>query len=83
MAIPSRATFDQYSLHRRLGMVMGHGTYLLQRVDNAHVINLYYLGSFFVEVYYDPEVNHLYDCRTFVGKEELEQYAVCIDLPAL
>jgi len=41
------------------------------------------MGSFFAEVYYDPEANHLHHCCTFVRKEELEDYAVYIDLPEL
>ena len=41
------------------------------------------MGSFFAEVYYDPEVNHLHRCRTFVSTGPLEAYTEQIRLPNL
>jgi len=83
MAIPSRASFDQLPLQAQLGLVVFEGTFLATRFEEEDTVNLYHMGSFFAEVYYDPEVNHLHHCRTFVRKEELEDYAVYIDLPEL
>ncbi|WP_262489958.1 hypothetical protein [Hymenobacter sp. AT01-02] len=39
------------------------------------------MGSFFAEVYYDAELNHMHDCKTFVSTTRLEPYTNLIELP--
>ncbi|WP_324675070.1 hypothetical protein [Hymenobacter sp. GOD-10R] len=67
----------------QLGTVLNEGTYLATRYEEEDTINLYHLGSFFVEVYYDPEVNHLHQCLCFTDAGGLEDYAVYVGLQDL
>jgi len=84
MAIPSLRAFNQLPLPEQLAIVLGEGTYLTMRFgEHGDRINLYHLGSFFAEVYYDPEVNHLHRCRTFASAGPLEAYTDQIRLPRL
>jgi hypothetical protein len=60
------------------------GTFLATRFnEEGDTINLYHMGSFYAEVYYDSEVNHLHNCRTFRSAGSLEAYTHSIPLPFL
>lgn len=84
MAIPSFYIFNRLPLQEQIAIVLGEGTYLTMRFgQHGDRINLYHLGSFFAEVYYDPEVNHLHRCRTFVSPKPLDAYTDQIKLPRL
>ncbi|MDF7810903.1 hypothetical protein [Hymenobacter sp. YC55] len=84
MAIPFLYRFNQLPLAEQLGIVLGEGTYLTMRFgEHGDRINLYHMGTFFAEVYYDPEINHLHHCRTFVSTGPLEAYTDQIRLPSL
>lgn len=48
----------------RLGIVLLEGTYLATRFEEEDTVNLYYIGSFFAEMYYDPQANFLHYGRT-------------------
>lgn len=82
MTIPSLQAFYQLDLPDQLGTMLMKGTFLATRVGpNGHRVNLYSLGHYFVELYYNPATNHLYQCRTFGGGEPLAAYAEVITLP--
>ena len=82
MAIPAFYAFNQLPLSEQLAIVLNEGTYLAMRFGTeGDRINLYYLGSFFAEVYYDAQQNHLHGCRTFTGTAPLEAYTQQIHLP--
>jgi hypothetical protein len=84
MAIPSRYAFKRLALQEQLAITLLEGTYLTMRFgEDGDRINLYHMGSFFAEVYYDLEVNHLHYCRTFVSTRPLEDYTNQMRLPNL
>ena len=76
----SLAKFQALTRVDQLGVVLNEGTYLATRYEEEDMINLYHLGSFFVEVYYDPEINHLHECRSFTDIEGLDNYTVYVGL---
>ena len=80
MAIPSKRSFDQMPLNAQVGMVVFEGTFLASRFEEEDTIFLYHLDSYFAELYYDAEVNHVHRCESYT-EVELENYAHCIDLP--
>ncbi|WP_179197837.1 hypothetical protein [Hymenobacter crusticola] len=51
------AKFQAFSRAVQIGTALMEGTHLATRYEGEDLITLYYLGSFFVEVYYDPESN--------------------------
>ena len=60
------------------------GTFLCNRLgEEGDYINLYHMGDFFAELYYDAEMNVLHNCRTFRSASQLEVYADIIDLSEL
>jgi len=67
----------------QLGTVLNGGTYLATRYEDQDTINLYSLGSFYVEVYYDPEVNHLHRCHSFTSTQHLALYIDAIQVKGL
>ncbi|MDF7813593.1 hypothetical protein [Hymenobacter sp. YC55] len=82
MAIPPLYAFNRLNLLEQLSIVFTEGTYLaMRRGEKEDRVNLYHLGSFFAEVYYDPQANHLHQCRTFVSTAPLEAYTDQIRLP--
>ncbi|WP_375433851.1 hypothetical protein [uncultured Hymenobacter sp.] len=84
MAIPSFYAFNRLDLTEQLAIVFMEGTYLAMRYgEKEDRINLYHMGSFFAEVYYDPEINYLHRCHAFVSTAPLEAYTDQIKLPNL
>ena len=82
MAIPPLYAFNQLPMPEQLAVVLNEGTYLTMRFgEEGDRINLYHMGSFFAEVYYDPQMNHLHHCRTFASIEPLDAYTDQIRLP--
>lgn len=79
----SLSKFKALTLSDQLGVVLNEGTYLATRYEEEDTINLYHLGSFFVEVYYDPETNHLHQCLCFTSIKGLEDYTVYVQLGKL
>ncbi|WP_162303646.1 hypothetical protein [Hymenobacter sediminis] len=58
---------------------MFEGTYLATRLgEECDYINLYHMGSFFAELYYDAEMNLVHSCHTFRSSSQLEAYAELI-----
>lgn len=51
-----------------------HGTFLADREDAGLRIQLYSLGSFYVEVFYDPLMNKITDFRAFNSNHLLVPY---------
>jgi hypothetical protein len=74
------AKFKSLSRVGQFGVVLHEGTYLATRYEEEDTINLYHLGSFFVEVYYDPEINHLHQCLCFTSRKGLEAYMPYVKL---
>jgi hypothetical protein len=56
------------------------GTYLASRSWKNHSINLYHVDKFFVEVWYDPGMNHVDKIRSFKSRNCLEPYLESIFL---
>ncbi|QNH60769.1 hypothetical protein [Hymenobacter sediminicola] len=84
MPLPSLYAFNQLPLNAQIGLVVFEGTFLTNRFgEHGDYINLYHMGSFFAELYYDAELNYMHACRTFVSSSQLEAYMDFIDLPAL
>ncbi len=58
----------------KANMVLDNGTFMLKRHDEEHVINLYTLADFYVELYYDQKSNRIIKIRSFKSTEPLEPY---------
>ncbi len=63
--------------------IWDNGTYLAYCRDAGTYRNLYHLGSFFAEVWYDPEANQISRIRTFTSRACLEPYLLNIMLQSL
>ena len=58
----------------KANMVLDNGTFMLKRHDDQHVINLYTLSDFYVELYYDQKSNRINKIRSFKSTEPLDPY---------
>ena len=82
MAI-SHYGFRALPFEQQLAAVWQEGTYLATRWEEEDAVNLYHLGTFFVEVYYHPDTNELLRTRPFTSVRCLEDYACYIRLDDL
>jgi len=75
--------FKALQLEEQLAFVWGEGTYLARRFEEENAVNLYHLGTFFCEVYYDQQTESIVRLRTFTSIKCLEDYTSSIQLPSL
>jgi hypothetical protein len=50
------------------------GSFLADREENGLIVQLYAVGSFYVEVFYDPAANRVLSFRPFTAKHLLTPY---------
>ncbi|GAA3940243.1 hypothetical protein [Hymenobacter algoricola] len=79
----SHYAFRALSLEEQLPIIWQQGDFLAQRFEEEDCINLYHLGTFFVEVYYDPQANCVHRTRTFTSRECLMDYTAYVKLDDL
>jgi hypothetical protein len=63
------------------GYVFGQGTYLASRQEGSYSVNLYYIHSFYCEMWLDQHCPELDFFRTFVSQRCLSPYLEQLDLP--
>lgn len=84
-----RYAFHAMTLEEQVYTVINEREYLARRYEEGYFgkaasgVNLYYMGTFFAEVYYDFDINKIVRARTFTSAECLEDYAAYITLPDL
>ena len=66
--------FNQLPENKKASYNWDKGTYLATKQVNFFSINLYHVGKFFVEVWYDPKKNFVKEIRRFKSKRCLEPY---------
>jgi hypothetical protein len=66
--------FCTLSLHDQLALVYNEGVYLALRREKAGAVNLYQLGKFFCEVYYNSDIESITCTRTFITVDSLKYY---------
>lgn len=78
------ATFSLLPFQQQIVLVWDEGSYLATRYEEEDTVGLYHMqGGFFVELYYDNEVNKLCEhLTTFTGEDadKLEDYACYVNL---
>ena len=57
-----------------------NGTFLTNKSDNLKSVNLYSLGDFYVEVWYDKPQNRITQIRSFKSINNLSPYLDDIEL---
>ncbi|MFD2514975.1 hypothetical protein ACFSRY_13945 [Pontibacter locisalis] len=72
--------FNTYSVAARLEIIWEHGSLLAYRCRRGYRIALYNLGSFFAEIWYNPENEYIALVRGFQSNKVLETYVPKIDL---
>jgi hypothetical protein len=55
----SKNDFENMSIAERGMIIMNKGTHLTQVKQNEHLLNLYTINDFFVEVYYSLKTNQI------------------------
>ena len=69
-------TMEQYNAldDDEKGSVILQGEILADREENGLIIQLYSVGSFYGELYYDPLANKILRWRAFEGTQQLGPY---------
>jgi hypothetical protein len=60
--------------------IVWEGTYLGNRLEGQHMVQLYSVSTFFVEVFYDMPSNCISRLRPFKSTRLLEPYLTVINL---
>ena len=79
-------SYDAFCLlphDQQLATVWTAGSFLATRWEEEDAVNLYHVGRFFVEVYYDPAANAVLLTRAFTSREGLLDYTPSIGLEDL
>lgn len=63
--------------------IWDNGTFLTNKSDEEKAVNLYALGDFYVEVWYDKPHNRITQIRSFKTVNNLSPYLDDIDLDTL
>ena len=72
--------FNLLSIIDQAGYTSTKGIYLATRIEDDFSVNLYYVGRFYVEVFYDHSENCIAKVRSFKSKKPLDAYLGYIDL---
>ncbi|WP_299757973.1 hypothetical protein [uncultured Pontibacter sp.] len=72
--------FNTHTLAGRLEIIWAHGNFIANRGRRGYRIALYDLGSFFAEIWYNPENDYISLVRGFSSKKALEPYINQVDL---
>ncbi len=75
--------FIALNVNEKVDAVWNQATYLMSRKTETGSVNLYALEDFYVEVYYDQELNSIEDIRSFKSVHCLEPYLDVIELKKL
>lgn len=75
--------FKMLPLPEQPQYIWDNGTYLAYLQEEGKYRNLYHLGSFFTEVWYEPESNQITNIRTFTSRGCLEPHLLNISLNGL
>lgn len=79
----SLATYYQFnllSLNEKAQYTWEHGTYLATRKADVYKVNLYHLGKFFAEIFYNSNKNSIAHIKSFKSKMCLEPYLNRIEI---
>lgn len=72
--------FNVLPLKEQITYTKAHGTFLAARPDKDHVIQLFHLEKFFVEMWYNSESGKFDKVRSFKSRKCLEPYLEDISL---
>ncbi|MCX2741730.1 hypothetical protein [Pontibacter anaerobius] len=72
--------FNTHTLAGRLEIIWARGNFIANRGRRGYRIELYDLGSFFAEIWYNPENDYISLVRGFTSKKALEPYITQVDL---
>ncbi|MET4072949.1 hypothetical protein [Hymenobacter sp. UYCo722] len=81
--------FRAMQLDEQIYTVVNEGDYFARRYEEgdfgkaANGVNLYHMGTYFAEVFYDYDLNKIVSTRTFTNAKCLEDYAAYIKLTDL
>lgn len=70
-------------LEYKIAVVCRKGTLLGTGTEGEHVLVLYHMNDFFIQVRYSPEQDKLVQVQGFTSKRLLEPYLNSIELPRL
>lgn len=75
--------FNKETRTTKAALVWEKGQFLAIRVTARHNVVLYHMGSFFAEVWYDPDQVNISFIRGFNSTNCLESYLNMIQLPEM
>ena len=73
-------SFLAMQLEEQIYTVVNEGDYLARRYEEEPGVNLYNMGGFFCEVYYNYDINKIVRTETFTDSEKLQDFAIYVKL---
>ncbi|WP_162055632.1 hypothetical protein [Pontibacter pamirensis] len=75
--------FDNLPQDHKVAVICRQATFLGTCKEAEHVLALYHMNSFFIEVRYSSALNEIVQVQGFTSKMLLEPYLDTIELPRL
>ena len=72
--------FQVLNQHHQFHHLLLDGTCIAERTTEEVQVLLFQLGSFYVEVFFTPDCEEVFDTRSFDDTEELQPYLATINL---
>lgn len=73
--------FMALDLNERANYLWDNGIYLMNREENGTKKVLYFLNTYYVEVFYNISDNSIYEIKPFKSIRPLEPYLNTLELP--
>jgi hypothetical protein len=73
--------FDKSDFQRRSIYLFQEGEYISNRIYYNHIVTLYSLNGYFVEVHYEPDSNAIDKIKSVRNEKVLDRYLDNISIP--
>jgi hypothetical protein len=77
------ARFKYQDKETKQRLILKHGSYLTRRRTKEHLVFLFAVGSFYVELFFDEEEEMIVYIRSFENTDELAVYFSQIDISSV
>jgi hypothetical protein len=72
--------FKRLTVEKQVDVLLTEGCLIARRTNRTHLVMLYQIDAFYVEIYYDRKLDLFTDLKSFLNTRLLEPYLCMIPL---
>jgi hypothetical protein len=77
------AQFNRMSIEKQVDTLLTEGSLIGRRTQRTHLVMLYQIHAFYVEIFYDRKLDLFTDLKSFLSTRHLEPYLKKIPLDGI